>query len=202
VSGATTYVAFIRAINVAGRGIVRMTDLQKAFAAAGCRNVRTVIQSGNVLFEAAQRSAPRTFRQVRAALRKLLDTEPEIVFRTLEDLERIARGDPFKRFAANRALKFYVVFLAQAPALRPKLPVVSEKEAVEAIALKDSDVFIVSRRKKNGFYGFPNGIVEAEFGVPATSRNWSTVTKIIALAQPSARRVRPSRGPGRSPGKS
>ena len=47
-----THVAFLRAVNVGGRGLVKMTDLQKAFAAAGAKNVRTVIASGNVVFEA------------------------------------------------------------------------------------------------------------------------------------------------------
>jgi uncharacterized protein (DUF1697 family) len=44
------HVAFLRAINVAGHAIVRMADLRQAFADAGCRNVRTYIQSGNVVF--------------------------------------------------------------------------------------------------------------------------------------------------------
>jgi hypothetical protein len=52
---------------------------------------------------------------------------------------------------------------------------------VEAIAIKRSEVFIVSRRKSNGFYGFPNNFIEKEMGVSATSRNWSTVTKIADL---------------------
>ena len=53
------------------------------------------------------------------------------------------------------------------------------KERVEAIAMTDREVFIVSRRKKNGFYGFPNNFIEKELGVPATTRNWSTVTRIV-----------------------
>jgi hypothetical protein len=47
-----THVAFLRAVNVGGRGLVKMTDLQEAFTAAGAKNVRTVIASGNVIFEA------------------------------------------------------------------------------------------------------------------------------------------------------
>jgi uncharacterized protein (DUF1697 family) len=44
------------------------------------------------------------------------------------------------------------------------------------------EAFIVSRRKPSGFYGFPNNFIEHELDVLATSRNWSTVTKIAALA--------------------
>lgn len=53
----TKYIAFLRAINVAGHATVKMTDLNRAFVSAGGKNVRTVIQSGNVLFEAADASA-------------------------------------------------------------------------------------------------------------------------------------------------
>lgn len=45
--------------------------------------------------------------------------------------------------------------------------------------MSNREVFIVSRRKKNGFYGFPNNFIEKELRVPATTRNWSTLTKIV-----------------------
>ena len=49
--------------------------------------------------------------------------------------------------------------------------------------MSDREVFLVSRRKANGFFGFPNAFIEDQLGVPATSRNWNTVTKIHALLQ-------------------
>jgi hypothetical protein len=49
--------------------------------------------------------------------------------------------------------------------------------------MKELEVFIVSRRKKNGFYGFPNNFIEKELGVSATTRNWSTLTRIVELAR-------------------
>jgi uncharacterized protein (DUF1697 family) len=60
---------------------------------------------------------------------------------------------------------------------------VSEKEALEVIAIGDREVFVLSRRKKNGFFGFPNAFIEQELGVAATSRNWNTVTRIVKFAQ-------------------
>lgn len=56
----TKYIALLRAINVAGHARVKMTDLNRAFVSAGCKDVRTVIQSGNVLFEAADRDVSAT----------------------------------------------------------------------------------------------------------------------------------------------
>ncbi len=58
------YVAFMRAINVAGHASVRMSDVRDAFAAAGCRKVRTYLQSGNVIFESPPREAAAILRKV------------------------------------------------------------------------------------------------------------------------------------------
>jgi len=176
------YVAFLRAINVAGHATVKMTDLARAFGSAGCANVQTCIQSGNVLFDAPDRTTNAVFREVRIQLRKLIGEEPTILFRSATELDRLSRNSLFREFIADPKVKLYVAFLSHKPARRPSFPLVSAKEALEVIGIKNLEVFIVSRRKKNGFYGFPNNFIEKELGVAATSRNWSTITKIAALS--------------------
>ena len=177
-----TYVAFLRAINVGGTGIVKMADLQNAFTSAGCRHVHTFIASGNVLFDSPEdlgRVRPRILEKVQT----LLGAEPVIVFRTLRELEAIVRTAPFGSLVDDRALKLYVMFMAGKPGRRPAFPLSMEKEGLEAIGARKGDVLIVSRRKPNGWYGFPANWIERELGVPATARTWSTVTKIVALAR-------------------
>ena len=128
-------------------------------------------------------SAPTALHGHVSALRKLLGAEPEVLFRTVRALERLVKAAPFKRFAAERDAKLYVTFLARKAKSIPKLPLRSPKEALEVFALEGLEVFLVSRRKKNGFYGFPNELTERALGVPTTSRNWSTVTKIVEFAK-------------------
>ena len=179
----SNYVAFMRAINVAGHASVRMSDVRDAFATAGCRNVRTYIQSGNVIFESPARDAGAILRKVRSKLRNLLNTELDILCRTGGEIEELVRQAPFKDHEAEPGVKLYVALLSQRPRSKPRLPLVSSKEALEAVAMTDPEVFIVSHRKKNGFFGIPNNFVEKELGVSATSRNWSTITKIIEFLQ-------------------
>lgn len=105
------------------------------------------------------------------------------MFRTVREVEGILRGAPFKGFEREPAIKLYVAFLFQRPRSKPRFPLLSSKEALEAIAMKNLEVFIVSRRKKNGFFGFPNNFIEKELGVSATSRNWSTLTKIVEFVR-------------------
>ena len=156
-----------------------MSDLRDAFAAAGCTGVRTYIQSGNVIFESPDKNTAEVFQKVRVKLRDLLGHEPGVLFRTVREVEDIVRRAPFQGFEAEPGIKLYVAFLFRRPRSKPRLPLVSSKEALEAVAMKNLHVFIVSRRKRNGFYGFPNNFIEKELGVSATSRNWSTLTKIV-----------------------
>ena len=179
------YVAFLRAINVAGHAIIRMTDLREAFADAGCRGVQTYIQSGNVVFDSADTDEARLFQRIRAKVGALIGAEPGIVFRTARQIDALVRAAPFKAFETESALKLYVVCLAERPSVRPRFPLRLPKDALEAVGMKGLDVLVVSRRKSNGFYGFPNNFIEKELGVPATSRNWTTVTRMAEMVRAS-----------------
>ena len=173
-----THVAFLRAVNVGGKGLVKMADLQKAFTTAGAKNVRTVIASGNVVFD-----APAVLGPLRARIRKrvgtLLGAEPVIVFRTLPYLERLIKAAPFGALVNDKRLKLYVLFLSGKPKQLPALPIAIAKEALEVPGLHEQDALIVSRRKPNGMYGFPGLWTEKQLGVASTARNWTTVERIV-----------------------
>jgi uncharacterized protein (DUF1697 family) len=173
------YVAFLRAINVAGHASLNMADARDAFLAAGGQNVRTYIQSGNVIFQAPAAKLMSVLRQARTHLSSLLDEEPEIAVRRLDLIEEIVERRPFRSAEAERGIKLYVAFLFRKPRHEPIFPLTSSREALEAIAMTGREVFIISRRKTSGFYGFPNNFIEKALGVPATSRNWSTITNIV-----------------------
>ena len=172
-----THVAFLRAVNVGGRGIVKMADLQRAFEAAGAKNVRTVIASGNVVFEAPAALGPLRER-VLQKVGELLDDDPVIVFRTVPYLEQIIEAAPFGSLVDDRAIKLYVAFLAGRPKRVPAFPLQIPKESLEVRGLHKQDALIVSYRKPNGMYGFPGGWTEQELGVASTARNWTTVVRI------------------------
>ena len=136
-----------------------------------------MIASGNVLFETDDIRAvrPRILEKVGMLMRG----EPVIVFRTIRELEAIVQAEPFGALTADRAVKLYVMFMTGKVTPTPKFPITLPKERLEAIGMKKDDVLIVSRRKPNGWYGFPANWIEKELGVAATARSWSTVTKIV-----------------------
>jgi uncharacterized protein (DUF1697 family) len=160
-----------------------MADVRRIFVAAGARDVSTYIQTGNVLFDAPARETVAVVERVRADFARAHGEAPRIILKTDAQLHRLVATAPFTRRRARPDEKLYVVFLARKPQNgHASFPLESEAELLEAVELRDREVFVVSRRKRNGFFGFPNAFVENALGVPATSRNWSTVTKLAAVA--------------------
>ena len=82
----------------------------------------------------------------------------------------------------------FVVLLADDPKSKPKLPLISEKENLAVIEVKDRAALVVAHRKKNGWFGFPNAFVEKALVVSATTRNWNTVNKIVGFADAIGRK--------------
>jgi hypothetical protein len=72
----------------------------------------------------------------------------------------------------------YVAFLARTVRPRPQFPLLSTKDAPQAIAMTDREVFIASRRKPNGFGGLPNDFIEAQLGVEATTVGRSSLRPV------------------------
>jgi uncharacterized protein (DUF1697 family) len=178
-----TYVALLRGINVGGHKLIKMQDLVRIFASAGCKNVRTFQQAGNVIFESRASNAKALTKKIESALKKNFGYDVTVVLRRLTQLQEITRRDPFTKFAGARdVMMLCVVFLAEDPQQKPTLPVISKTENVEVFEIEDAAAFVVSRRKKNGWFGFPNAVVEKALGVAATTRQWTTVQRIVQFA--------------------
>jgi len=177
------YVAFLRAINVAGQKLIKMDELARIFTAAGFKNARTYIQSGNVIFDATSANTVALRKKIERALQDVLGYEVTVILMPLAVIEEIVKRNPFKKIKTDGETVPFVVFLAEEPQRTPKLPLISITENLDVFAVRDRVAFVVARRKKNGGGGFPNKFVEKELGVPGTTRNWNTVNKILKAAE-------------------
>jgi uncharacterized protein (DUF1697 family) len=172
------YVAFLRGVNVGGRGVLKMERLRRAFADLGHQRVETFIQSGNVLFAAEATGGEAALAaEIQAGLAERLGMDLTVLLLTRREIERLVRRDPFGDEEAGLDVKKYVAFLARRPKAGFDLPIASAKDGLEVFSVEGREAFTLSRRV-NGRYGFPNGLVEASLGVPATTRNWNTVLLI------------------------
>lgn len=174
------YFAFLRAVNVGGKNIIKMDILKKVFESLGFKNVRTFIQSGNVIFESSEKNKGVIIKKCEVALHKHLGNDVLSFVRTKSELEAIIKLDPFKKIKTAVSSKLYFSFLRDEIKKKPKLPHLSSKKDVEIIAIKNCDVYSISK-EINGRFGFPNNFLEKEFGISATTRNWNTIIKIHSL---------------------
>lgn len=172
----TTFVALLRAINVGGRNSLPMKTLVGIFEALGCRNVRTYIQSGNVVFEASDTLHRRLPKALHDAIQKQCGFSVPVVTRSAAELAKVARAHHFaKRTKDPKAL--HVAFLADVP-------------AADRIALLDPkrsppDEFKVIGRELHLL--LPNGVgsskltnvyLDAKLGTVSTLRNLATIQKL------------------------
>ena len=150
------------------------------FDDAGCDNVRTYIQSGNVLFRADEARAEEIPSLIGTAIRDRFGYEIPIVTRRASDLEAIVEANPFVASGAETD-RLHVLFLADAPAA----------EDVEALDPDRSsgDEFAVCGREV--YLHYPNGTArskltnawfDSRLSTVSTMRNWKTVRKLIELA--------------------
>ena len=176
------YVAFLRGINVGGNKLIKMEALAAAFTAAGFRNVKTYIASGNVIFDSRAATPDLLSKKIEQKLLQTFGHQIAVMVFPLADLEALVKRDPFKRVKLNEDVMLFVI-LMRSEVGRVKLPLESKTENLTVIAIEDRAAFIVARRKQNGRVGFPNSFIEKEFGVAATTRNWSTVEKVVIAGQ-------------------
>lgn len=172
----------MRAVNVAGHARLPTADLARLFAAAGALDVDSFGHAGNVLF-GAPRGAAAIVARVRDELDRRCGERPVVVLRTAAELAALTSAEPFAACGAAPHDKLYVTFLLRKPRVEPGLPLESAAERLTVFARRGRDVLLRSGPKPNGFYGFPNAFVEEAFGVAATTRNWSTVTRLARLLE-------------------
>ena len=177
------YVALLRGINVGGRKLIKMKELARILRDAGLKNVRTYIASGNVIFESGSANRAALTRKIEKALHQTLGYEVTVVLRTLSEIESIVKRNPFKKYEASKDVMLCVVFLANEPKTQPKLPLVSLTDKLEVFAVAEGTACVVSRRKKTGWFGFPNNFVEKQLSVAGTTRQWSSVKKLLEFAE-------------------
>lgn len=172
------YVAFLRGINVGGHKIIKMPELTEIFLSFGLENVKTLLQSGNVLFDWSKATNTSVVKKLETGLLKKLGYEVKVLVRTIPEVEAILHANPFGTIKEGSDIKLYVTFLPEPAKEQPVLPYVSKKDGFEIIAITGQEIYTVAHRLPDGRYG-SLGYIEKTFGKYSTTRNWNTVMKLV-----------------------
>ena len=174
-----TYVAFFRGINVGGNRSLPMKELVAALEEIGARKVRTYIQSGNAIFESAEKNLARLSTQLSAGILKRRGFEPYVLVLGLEALAKAIAENPFPEAVSDPG-SLHLGFLASPPKSPDLKKLSSLRKESERFHLTDSVFYLHA----------PEGVGRSKLaassekllGVPMTDRNWKTVCKVIEMA--------------------
>lgn len=179
----TIWLALLRGINVGGTNKVPMKELRALFEDLGHGDVRTYLQSGNVVFE-GQASTPKEIAaDIEGALSKAFDVRISVVIRTRRELERVAAGNPFPTEGVDPS-SLHVMFLTETASSKAVKTLDPDRSPPDEFEVKGGEIYL----------RFPNGAgrskltidyFERKLGTRATARNWNTIMKVLELMEGS-----------------
>ncbi len=176
----TTHIALLRGINVGGKNKLPMEALKEIFADAGCEDVRTYIQSGNIIFNADAKLTQQLPTIIAAKIKTQFNYEVPVILRTARALEAIIENNPFNNPNANPK-HLSVAFLSKKPS-KPNVQALDPNRSPgDQWVLANNEIYL----------NFPNGIAKTKLTNAyfdrtlqciTTVRNWNTTTRLLALA--------------------
>ena len=176
-----SHVALLRGINL-GKRRLPMQELARIFEQAGAADVRTYIQSGNVVYRAGAALARRVPALVEAAIAERFGFDAPVVTRTAAEMAAIVRANPYADEAAAEPKSVHVAFLKDRPAARAVSSLDPDRSPPDTFLVRGSEVYL----------HYPNGAgrskltnpwLDARLGTVSTSRNWRTVTTLEEMAR-------------------
>ena len=174
-----TFIALFRGINVGGNNRLPMKELVSVLDGLGLKNVRTYIQSGNVVFQSATSNAVKLSRDIRAAIEESHGFAPHVLILSVREFQKAIASNPFPE-GEGEPKSLHLFFLESIPD-NPDMDRLDRlKTDREEFRLVDAIFYLHT----------PDGIgrsklaasVEKAMGVALTARNWRSVTKIMELA--------------------
>lgn len=177
----TTYIALIRAINVGGHRKIKMKDLRKMFMSMGFENVKTYIQSGNVVFSSPETDSAKLAGNIESEILNHFGHDVDAIIRTPEHFKVLTESNPFRKELAPPFMLYVTFFKKSIPKARQQ-EFITISNDIEEYKFTNGELFSLINKKSGQKELFSNNYVEKIAGVSGTTRNWNSVMKITALA--------------------
>lgn len=176
------YISILRGINVGGRKKIKMADLRALYEQLGFQDVVTYIQSGNVAFKTAVNQETELITMIEQAIEAEYGFQVPVQVRTNEEMQAVVDNCPFGTLdLVENGTKVLVTFLASVPSPEKVEAVLEYVKAPEELVVRGREIYL---HCPNG-YGrtkLSNQFIERKLKVTATTRNWRSVQKLVALS--------------------
>ncbi|WP_010233547.1 DUF1697 domain-containing protein [Clostridium arbusti] len=175
------YIALLRGINVSGKNRIRMNELVDSFQALQFKNVKTYIQSGNVVFDYDVIDTKELACSIKKKINEDFGFTVKVLIRTKDEMENIINSNPFIKESNVEIDKLHITFLESIPDKNALRGIYLKKEENEKYLIISKEIYLYC---PNG-YGrtkLTNAIFEKKLKTIATTRNWKTVNRLFGIA--------------------
>ncbi|MDX9881998.1 MAG: DUF1697 domain-containing protein [Prolixibacteraceae bacterium] len=173
----TRYVALLRGINVGGHHKLPMGELRSVMTKLGFENVVTLLNSGNVIFDAHRGCDGELEKIISVSLEKNFGFPVPVLLRTADDILDVIRDNPFGNIEITRDLRLYVSFLKHIPSVNVNIPWISDDHSFRITELRGTAIFsILDLAVTQTTKGME--VLEQFFGKDITTRNLNTIKRI------------------------
>lgn len=175
-----TYISILRGINVSGKNIVKMNALKAMYEDLGLKNVKTYLQSGNVVFQSPLNDNNELANMLSQQIKKQFEWDVLVIVKTHEEWNSLIKANPFLNDSEKDQQYFHATILSGIAAPLNLTEINDKKGKDEDFAISDQAVYLYC---PNG-YGrtkLHNGFWESKLKTGATTRNWKTMIALLSL---------------------
>ncbi len=176
-----TYISLLRGINVSGQKIIKMDALRHMYEALGFEQVQSYLQSGNVIFQAAEINTLELAERITAQIANTFGFDVVVLVLTTETLREIIQNSPFAGDATKDNANCYVTYLERLSTSGAVESITSKALPEEKICFTDRAVYLYCP-KGYGTSKLSNNLIESKLKVRATTRNWKTTVELMRMA--------------------
>ena len=177
-----TYISILRGINVSGHKIIKMEALRTSYENMGFSNVKTYVQSGNVIFSYDDIEINKLEEQIFQQIKKDFGFDVPVIVMSIEKIEEIIKNNPFLKDKSKEESFMHVTFLASKAETNNFNAIEEKKQDNEDIVFSDYAVYLYC---PNGYGNtkLNNNFIETKLKVRATTRNWKTTNELFQIAK-------------------
>ena len=177
-----TYISFLRGINVGGHKKIPMKELAAMYQAAGLENVRTYIQSGNVIFKHTESQVQELQQTIESAISAYFKFDVSVIIRNIEEIKNILVNNPFLNEGNLDPTNLYLALLQAAPSQDSFASLSNDISTNDRFSISGKEIYIFC---PEGFGNtkFNNQFFEKKLKTPSTIRNWRTMQEMLRISQ-------------------
>jgi uncharacterized protein (DUF1697 family) len=175
-------ISMLRGINLGKHRRVKMDDLRTAYESLKLRDVRTYLQSGNVVFTTKEGDSTVLARRLETQLERTLGFRADVIARSVSDMRAVVARNPFAHRSGIDRSRLLVTFLAADPGEEARDKVRSIKTDPEELRIEGRELYVYFPEGM-GRSKLPAAAIEKALKTTGTARNWNTVTKLLEIAE-------------------